>query len=184
VEFNLSFPWVSMLFWNSWRLVPYLTLWLLTLQLFKNSIDTQEKLRLNLYCLSELSEYRRMSLRLWVAYVVRTPLLCEFRDAILPSGANTMWHCLIRILVLIGLWYIVALLCLPHAVPPSWPPSATLPTAYREIHQYGTLIRLHLYKDAILITLAYKRACWSAVHIVMTSYIKHYYITCTRMPPF
>ena len=36
---------------------------LITLQLFKNSIDTQEKLRLNLYSLSvsvsKLSEYRR-----------------------------------------------------------------------------------------------------------------------------
>jgi hypothetical protein len=35
-------------------------MWLLTLQLFKNSIDTQEKLRLNLHSLSvsELLEYR------------------------------------------------------------------------------------------------------------------------------
>jgi hypothetical protein len=32
-------------------LVSYLTRWLLTLQLFKNSIDTQEKLRLNLHSL-------------------------------------------------------------------------------------------------------------------------------------
>jgi hypothetical protein len=36
-------------------------MWLLTLQLFKNSIDNQEKLRLNLHSLSvsELLEYRR-----------------------------------------------------------------------------------------------------------------------------
>jgi hypothetical protein len=36
-------------------------MWLLTLQLFKNSIDTQEKLRLNLHSLgvSELLEYGR-----------------------------------------------------------------------------------------------------------------------------
>ena len=44
-------------------LVPYRTMWLLTLQLFKNSIDTQWKLRLNLHSLSvsvsELSEYGR-----------------------------------------------------------------------------------------------------------------------------
>jgi hypothetical protein len=42
-------------------LVSYLTMRLLTLQLFKNSADTQEKLRLNLHSLSvsELSEYRR-----------------------------------------------------------------------------------------------------------------------------
>ena len=41
--------------------MPYLTMRLLTLQLFKNSIDTQEKLRLNLHSLSvsELLEYRR-----------------------------------------------------------------------------------------------------------------------------
>ena len=54
-----------MLLLNSWRVsvVPcYVTI--LTIQLFKNSIDTQEKLRLNLYSLSvsvsELLEYRRM----------------------------------------------------------------------------------------------------------------------------
>jgi hypothetical protein len=36
-------------------------MWLLTLQLFKNSIDTEEKLRLNLHSLSvsELLEYGR-----------------------------------------------------------------------------------------------------------------------------
>jgi hypothetical protein len=38
-------------------------MWLLTLQLFKNSIDTQEKLRLNLHSLSvsELLEHGRKS---------------------------------------------------------------------------------------------------------------------------
>ena len=39
-------------------------MWLLTFQLFKNSIDTQQKLRLNLHSLSgvsELLEYRRKS---------------------------------------------------------------------------------------------------------------------------
>ena len=40
-------------------------MWLLTLQLFKNSIDTQEKLKLNLHSLSvsvsEILEYRRIS---------------------------------------------------------------------------------------------------------------------------
>jgi hypothetical protein len=34
-------------FWITGRLVSYLTMWVLTLQLFKNSIDTQGKLRLN-----------------------------------------------------------------------------------------------------------------------------------------
>ena len=61
---NLSFTLVSMLFLNSCgessQRVSYD---LITLQLFKNSIDTQEKLRLNLYSLSvsvsKLSEYRR-----------------------------------------------------------------------------------------------------------------------------
>jgi hypothetical protein len=40
-------------------LVSYLTMWLLTFQLFKNIIDTQEKIRLNLHSLSvsELLEY-------------------------------------------------------------------------------------------------------------------------------
>jgi hypothetical protein len=42
-------------------------MWLLALQLFKNSIDTQEKLRLNLHSLSvsvsELLEYGRKTLR-------------------------------------------------------------------------------------------------------------------------
>jgi hypothetical protein len=40
-------------------------MWLLTLQLFKNSIDTQEKIRLNLHSLSvsELLEYGRKTLR-------------------------------------------------------------------------------------------------------------------------
>ena len=43
--------------------MPYRTMRLLTLQLFKNSIDTQGKLRLNLHSLSvsELLEYRRLS---------------------------------------------------------------------------------------------------------------------------
>ena len=41
--------------------MSYLTMRLLTLQLFKNSIDTQEKLRLSLHSLSvsELLEYGR-----------------------------------------------------------------------------------------------------------------------------
>jgi hypothetical protein len=52
-------------FWIAGGLVPYHTMWLLTLQLFKNNIDTQAqgKLRLNLHSLSvsvsELLEYRR-----------------------------------------------------------------------------------------------------------------------------
>jgi hypothetical protein len=48
-------------FWIAGGLVSYLTMWLLTLQLFKNSIDTQERLRLNFHLLSvsvsELLEY-------------------------------------------------------------------------------------------------------------------------------
>jgi hypothetical protein len=52
-------------FWIAGGLVSYLTMWLLTLQLFKNSVDTQEKLWLNLHSLSvsvsELLEYRRLS---------------------------------------------------------------------------------------------------------------------------
>jgi hypothetical protein len=46
-------------FWIAGGLVPYRTMWLLTLLLFKNSIDTQGKLRLNLHSLSvsELLEY-------------------------------------------------------------------------------------------------------------------------------
>ena len=49
-------------FWIAEGLVSYLTMWLLILQLFKNSFDTQDKLRLNLQSLSvsELSEYRRI----------------------------------------------------------------------------------------------------------------------------
>jgi hypothetical protein len=41
-------------------------MWLLTLQLFKNSTDTQEKLRLNLHSLSvsELLEYGRKIIKL------------------------------------------------------------------------------------------------------------------------
>ena len=49
--------------------VPYYTR-LLTLQLFENSIGTQEKLRLNLHSLSasELLEYRRKA-----TYVISAP---------------------------------------------------------------------------------------------------------------
>jgi hypothetical protein len=53
-------------FWTAGWLVSYLTMWLLTLQLFKNSIVslTQWKLKLNLNSLSvsviELLEYRRI----------------------------------------------------------------------------------------------------------------------------
>jgi hypothetical protein len=50
-------------FWIAGGLVPYRTMWLLTLQLFKNSIDTQGKLRFNLHSfsvsVSELLEYGR-----------------------------------------------------------------------------------------------------------------------------
>jgi hypothetical protein len=48
-------------FWIVGGLVSYLTMWLLALQIFKNSIDTQEKVRLNLHSLSvsELLEYGR-----------------------------------------------------------------------------------------------------------------------------
>jgi hypothetical protein len=59
--------WVSlecqlMLFLNSWRVSSRIVR--LTLQLFKNSIDTQGKFRLNLHSLnvSELSKYRRNKL--------------------------------------------------------------------------------------------------------------------------
>ena len=48
-------------FWIAGGLVSYLTMWLFTLQLFKNAYDTQEKLRLDLHSLgvsvSELLEY-------------------------------------------------------------------------------------------------------------------------------
>ena len=53
---------MSFLFLNSWRAsVIFYYVTILTLQLFKNSIDTQGKLRLNLHSLSvsELLEYRR-----------------------------------------------------------------------------------------------------------------------------
>jgi hypothetical protein len=49
-------------FWIAGGLVSYLTMWLLTLvQLFKNSIDTPAKLRLNFHSMSvsELLEYGR-----------------------------------------------------------------------------------------------------------------------------
>jgi hypothetical protein len=66
-RFNLSFSWVSMLFLNSWRVSSHLVgVITLALQLFKNSIDTREKLRLNLHSLSvsvsELLEYGRYSI--------------------------------------------------------------------------------------------------------------------------
>jgi hypothetical protein len=52
-------------FWIAGGLVSYLTMWLLILQLFKNSIDTQEMPRLNLHSLSvsvsELVEHGRKS---------------------------------------------------------------------------------------------------------------------------
>jgi hypothetical protein len=49
-------------FWIAGGWVSYLTMWILTLQLFKNSTDTQGELRLNLHSLSasELLEYRRI----------------------------------------------------------------------------------------------------------------------------
>jgi hypothetical protein len=49
-------------FWIAGELVSYLTMWLLALQLFKNCINTQGKLRLNLHSLSvsELLEYRHL----------------------------------------------------------------------------------------------------------------------------
>jgi energy-converting hydrogenase Eha subunit B len=73
-------------FWIAGGLVSYLTMWLLTLQLFQNSIDTQGKLRLNLHSLSvsELLEYRRISLWLVSAYlyvfcvVLVQALICLF----------------------------------------------------------------------------------------------------------
>jgi hypothetical protein len=62
-KLNLSFSRLSLLFSSSWRasVIPYYVT-MLTLQLFGNSIDTQEKLRLNFHSLSvsELLEYGRM----------------------------------------------------------------------------------------------------------------------------
>jgi hypothetical protein len=52
-----------MVFLNSWRVSDHIVRLTLALQLFKNTIDAQEKLRLNLHSLSasvsELLEYRR-----------------------------------------------------------------------------------------------------------------------------
>jgi hypothetical protein len=42
-RFNLSFSLVSVLFLNSWRSVSYLTMWLLTLQLFKKTALTLKR---------------------------------------------------------------------------------------------------------------------------------------------
>jgi hypothetical protein len=54
-------------------LVSYLTMWLLTFQLFKNSTDTQENIRLNLHSLSvsvsELLKYRRMRFDVFTSYL-------------------------------------------------------------------------------------------------------------------
>ena len=53
---------MSVLFLNSWRVSSHIVRYRYdTLQLFKNSIDTQGKLRLNFHSLSvsELLEYRR-----------------------------------------------------------------------------------------------------------------------------
>jgi hypothetical protein len=64
-------------------LVSYLiTMWLLTLQLFKNSTDTQEKPRLNLHSLSVLLEYRRK----WFNFLVKSE-----RQSLAKKLAIT-WH--------------------------------------------------------------------------------------------
>ena len=62
VEVQSELP-LSMLFLNSWRVRSHIVRYDTNLQLFKNSIDTQEKLRLNLHSLSvsELLEYGRKS---------------------------------------------------------------------------------------------------------------------------
>jgi hypothetical protein len=63
-------------FWIAEGLVSYLIQWLLTLQLFENSNDTEEKLRLNLHSLSvsvsELLEYGRQCLTLSTDWVFNT----------------------------------------------------------------------------------------------------------------
>ena len=63
-KFNLSFSGVSLLFLNSWRVSACHILFSdhsPSIQLFENSNDTQEKLRLNFHSLgvSELLEYGR-----------------------------------------------------------------------------------------------------------------------------
>ena len=62
-----------MLFFKSWRVSSHIEGTTLTLQLFKNSNDTQEKLRLNLHSLSvsELLKYRRLS-HVQMSYQSRT----------------------------------------------------------------------------------------------------------------
>jgi hypothetical protein len=82
-------------FWIAGGLVSYLTMWLLTLQLFRNSIDTQEKLKLNLHSLSasmsELLEYGRRSLKYMingdVSRGVLIILICSWvtKDAAQPD---------------------------------------------------------------------------------------------------
>jgi hypothetical protein len=74
-------------FWIAGGLVSYLTMWLLTIPLFKNSTDTQGKLKLNLHSLSvsvsELLENTGVSL---VPYYVTTHPPAIFENSIDTQG--------------------------------------------------------------------------------------------------
>ena len=68
MEVKSEFPCVSVLFLNSWRVSGHIVSYDTNPPAFKNSTDTQEKLRLNFHSLSvnvsvsvsELLEYRRI----------------------------------------------------------------------------------------------------------------------------
>jgi hypothetical protein len=73
-------------FWIAGGLVPYRTMWLLTLLLFKNSIDTQGKLRLNLHSLSVSERLDRVRTKLespWMSLNLKTKI----------QGLECPWIC-------------------------------------------------------------------------------------------
>jgi hypothetical protein len=82
-------------FWTDGELVPYRTMWLLTLQLLKNSIDTQGKLRLNLRSLrvivSERLGYERKSITQVVNWARNSKGLIIFSGSCIPI--NPKLHC-------------------------------------------------------------------------------------------
>jgi hypothetical protein len=73
-------------FWIAGGLVSYHTMWILTLQLFKNSIKTQEKLRLNLHS-SELLEYGQKTTYSQILQPYRYASL-ETNTAVLPWSSQ------------------------------------------------------------------------------------------------
>ena len=90
---------------NGWRAVSNFSLWLLSLQLFKNGNDIQGKLRFNLpsFSVIQLLRYARWTVFFLVTY---SEISCSFRNTLREKIAQNIWTL-----------YLALILVFPASVP-------------------------------------------------------------------